>query len=615
MLSRKTFSEYSENKSSEKKKNNYQTFSSGYQLLEAKFHDSFVFKLFSMLRTGVIRHFRFKHEFSKKTEESHIYKSVLSFCGSFLSVPLRNYGIFSFFLFISSLFVCAVTGRFDNIPEIYNTVICLSVLFFVSVFFSFSSKSLGKSLSESRIISFILFTLLNCNKKSFENTALNINSTIFVFVGAFSGFLTFFLSLDKLLTFACLLAFLLFVFFSPEDGVLTTLLLLPFLNENNLLNFVFFCVISYFSKVLRSKRILNYTLFDVVVLLFILLLFGFGAGIVGTDSFSITLEIILFLLFGIVIKNTIKTTTLSIKCVNALVLSVSFLSITGIFLFIFEHYELNSVHYCFSFIFELIRSIPSAGTLTSAEFSLLILPFCFSLRSSSKSISFLSSIVCIFSVILSLRFSLWVSLVASILLYICFISPILFLFSVVLFALLFIVNVFFPGIFYSFQTVISYITDFTDFSDNLFISISHALDLVREFHLFGIGIGGFDSNYASSNLSIADYGFLSSKCPSLFNILVYFGFIGFLLILFAFSIVILNCTGLFYHEKICNINLKRYVLSCMSTITFVFLSSIYMNFAVSHNLILFILVILFLSFSFRKASEIEYAPEIDDYLL
>ncbi len=615
MLSRKTFSEYSENKSSEKKKNNYQTFSSRYLLLEAKFHVSFVFKLFSMLRTGALRHFRFKHEFSKKTEESHIYKSVLTFCSSFLSVPLRNYGIFSFFLFISSLFVCAVTGRFDNIPEIYNTVICLSVVFLVSVFFSFSSKSLGKSLSESKIISFILFTLLNCNKKSFENTALNINSTIFVFVGTFSGFLTFFLSLDKLLTFACLLAFLLFVFFSPEDGVLITLFLLPFLNENNLLNFVFFCVISYFLKVLRSKRILNYTLFDVVVFLFILLLFGFGAGIVGTDSFSITLEIILFLLFGIVIKNTIKTTTLSIKCVNALVLSVSFLSITRIFLFIFEHYELNSVHYCFSFIFELIRSIPSAGTLTSAEFSLLILPFCFSLRSSSKSISFLSSIVCIFSVILSFRFSLWVSLVASILLYICFISPIVFLFSVVLFALLFMVNVFFPGIFYSFQTVISYITDFTDFSDNLSISISHAWDLVREFHLFGIGIGGFNSNYASSNLSIADYGFLSSKCPSFFNILVYFGFIGFLLILFAFSIVILNCTGLFYHEKVCNIKLKRFVLSCMSTITFVFISSIYMNFAVSHNLILFILVILFISFSFRKASEIEYSPEIDDYLL
>lgn len=590
-----------------------------YSDIENKYKASAIYGLFSALKKKVYGLSKIKQKVAEMTEKSIICSIIRNIPGILLSVPLRSYGIFAFFYGIAGLAINLLflidqgyDGTVDLLKDLFGSFVILAL----SVFLSSSHKCLGSLLANSKIMSFLLFDVLNFDlNKTDVGSSKQYHNMVFVLLGTVIGIIFGVLPQKYLVLFFLISIFFFCVMTKPEAGIIFTFLLLPFANEQFLFFVVTLCIVSVFFKTIRNKRVMKVSVVDVFVLLLATLIFLCGInGVGGFGGFTSSVKIILLLAFGWILNNTVRTTVLAEKCVKALILSTSFVAAVGIIVFLFKFYNLESRLLIFEILGKCLRAVPFSNDKAYADFAVLVVPFAFSLHQKNKFHCSIASIILIIYAVLSMDISVWVSLIFVSLIYICVTSPGLFLYFGIVIVLLSAVGYIFPGIFASISDVVGHLTNKEELNAIMTTSNGYGLKTVFRFLFAGAGSGKhvvshvFDCFFGGGSSAFA------SNTSVLVRVLINYGICSIILIVGMYLCFLSNCVSLYYKDKFCKSELKVYIVGCLSSCSLIVFKSILFPSVLSSNLLLCAIMIFYISFSFRRCSLIEYAPEKHELL-
>lgn len=250
-----------------------------------------------------------EHEasFDSKSKLHSLFERLSAFCYtnrlskflhkmhlSFAFCEARHYGAF---LLTFGLFVLLghLSALFLNIP--YSDTSYLSsaaglACVVISLPLIFSRRTISHVLENSFITDLLFFRFLGARK---QNRKDEIKVKLFypVAYGIFLGLCAFIVSPVKILAILLLALFVGFVIASPEFGITSAALLLPFLTYLRhptviVCAFILLCYVSYLRKLLLKKRSFRLSPCDLFVLIF--MLFYLGGGLVsyakGLSSFE-----------------------------------------------------------------------------------------------------------------------------------------------------------------------------------------------------------------------------------------------------------------------------------------------------------------------------------------
>lgn len=589
----------------------------GYQSLEQRFNSSAIYHLLSFFNKKISSIGKFRHTVARMTENSFICNYITGLMGKLLTFPLRSYGIMLFFYGIVTLIVDIIrlfSFRFTSFGTvIFETIFSIILIFSIASFLSASSKSLGNALSGSWIFSRFLTDILCFNIKDVAVDAKMTNNLLFVISGCFLGALTIFIRQQYLLLLGILLIALYIVIKKPESGIILTVLLMPFLTERWLFGCIGIVCCSVIFKSIRNKRVLKIGIVDLFAFLFIFSIFMSGLiGIGHMGGSGAIFKCVILLAFGWIVNNTIKTTVLAEKCVNAFVVSVSVLSTLGIISSVFEIYDLYSMGTVFEAIGDFLRIIPFSSDIKYVHLAILALPFIISQNKRNNPKGLILSLVCILFVVLSFDPSALISLALSFIFYFSFINPVLFLYFGVVISAFAIIYYFFPGLFSAVTHLINSVTDISDYITDISASNSVCAEGIREFMFSGSGLGDSTMNHLMNCLFGNGSDVLLKSSSVYLRLILQVGIIGLVLWMAIYLLSVCNCLSLFYRDKICKDSLKKYVIACLSSCTVMFFAGFYTSGTISLNVFAFSVLMVYLSFSFRKCSEIEFTPEAYD---
>ena len=613
-------SHYEENKASDgrkhQKKRFFETCFLNYGNIEKAYTTSAVYRIFSIIKNKISSIFRVKQKAAEATENSVVCRLFSNLPSILLSCSLRNYGVFAFFYGIFNLavnLICILNRGYNSYFDSLKILFSSLIVIILSGLLSFSHKSLGTSLSNSRIMSVILFDIFNVDIKKIDYNNKSYNNLIFILTGTITGIVFGILPQKYFLLFVLFVILFTAVVSKPEFGIILTFLFLPFAGESLLLFLVGLCVFSVFLKVIRNKRVLKIGFVDCIVLLLcsVVLISGFN-GIGGCSGVVSSLRIVLIISFGWIMNNIIRTTVYAERCINSLVVSVTVLSAIGILIFFFDTYNLDSKALSLDIIGGYLRSVPFSKDKAYTALAVLVLPFTYSLQRKNKIYGWIASAICIIFSVLSMDFSVWMSLIFVSILYICIVKPGMFLYFAIVIALLFGINYFVPDIFLSLSEITVHLTNKNNLFSTITASNSFGINAVSEFLFSGGGSGGEVVSHIFSCLFGSDTLSLSQNTTMSVRILINYGFVGLILLLFIFLMSVSNCLSLFYRDKFCKASLKFYVVSCLASVSLIVFKSLFFASPITSNVLLCACLLFYLSFSIRKCSLIEFAPEAYD---
>lgn len=257
---------------------------------------------------------KIKTSFARLVESSsivsvyrRIVNAVLCSCARDAGIFLLCFGLFSLAATLLKVFMLSSLGA-----EPENSIICIAAVLICALPLLFSKKSIAEKLVNSSVFSFLFSGILGVSPltlrskltpKSHNAAALSLGTAI--------GTLSFiFQPTDIVLTFA-LLILACIVLYSPESGMLSALVMMPFASYNHLKIVLFASLISYFLKLLRGKRNLTLTATDIFAIIFsVTLILFFGIQ-------SITSIVTLCFVY-ILIVNLFRNFDLLEKGINAL---------------------------------------------------------------------------------------------------------------------------------------------------------------------------------------------------------------------------------------------------------------------------------------------------------
>jgi len=593
----------------------------GYQSLERRYYSSAVYRLLSYINKKMSSIGRFRHTIAEKTEKSLICNYISAFMGNLLNYPLRSYGIMLFFYGIIMLIIEIMrlfSFHFSLFgADVFGTIFNIVLIFSIASFLSVSSRSLGNALTGSAIFSRLLFDILCFEKKDFSVESKAANNLLFILFGCFLGALTIFIRQQFLFLLLALSIALYIIVIKPESGIILTVLLMPFLTEGWLIACTSIVCCSVVFKSLRNKRVLKIGILDLFVfLLLFTILISELTGISHIGGIGIAFTTIILFAFGWIVNNTIKTTLLAEKCVNAFIFSISILSVLGIISAVFAYYELDSMGTVFGTIGNLLRNIPFSSDIKYAQLAILALPFILSYNKKGSAKGIILSLICILFIVLSFDPATLISLATSIIFYFSFINPVLFLYFGIVISTFTVIYYFFPGLFSAVTHLIVSVTELSDYVSHLSLSNSICTEAIKEFMFSGSGLGDKTTNHVMNCLLGTGTDVSVNSSSVYLRMILQVGFVGLLLWVIIYCLSVCNCLSLYYRDKICKNSLRKYIIACVTSCTVLFLAGFYTSGTVSLNVFLFSVLVVYLSFSFRTCSEIEFTPpahDIDSY--
>ena len=320
----------------------------------------------------------FKRFMAKNVEKSFIIRKIDTNLKKVPNTYLKTLGtfIFSFGLFVSISFLVkkfAFSLSDTNIFQLY-----LGIVFaFLGGIITSSSKKISEAINESKILSFLLFSVLGLKKLPVSHDSKHTGrGNIAFLIGIAVGMLTFIVS-----PYFILLAFLFIILGylilkTPECGVVCIFLTLPFLSTVNVSVLCAFVTFSWLLKLIRGKRTLSMNALDLSVLTFAAVIF-LGGIISVTPDESLKLALLyLCLMSGYFLTvNLIKTSAWLFRCIKALIFSLSITAFIGVFQYLLglaPHAWLDNT--VFSFIPARTVSLFENPNVL-AEFIVLTIPF------------------------------------------------------------------------------------------------------------------------------------------------------------------------------------------------------------------------------------------------
>jgi len=365
-----------------------------------------------LLRSGVIAKFFskmknvpvFLHKITRVIANQFESSLLLSFLrrliSRLISQQIRIYGTFTFSFGVYSVISYALKRYFIAQTSVqYLDIIVGAILIIVSLPMFFSSKSVGELLENSVIMRSVLIEGLGISEESLtlKNTRNSGKYALPFLFGIIAGIITYFFNIIYVIIFFLVFIIISIVIILPEIGVLCVAFLTPAFSHNNELTgiinfFIIITAFSYFIKVIRGKRIIRFSLLDLSILFFgVLLLFGGIISAGGELSKTYALNSCLLLLNYFLIVNLIKTKEWMFRCTASLITSAVLISLIGLFGKLINSLYNNEIGFSKRLIPFIINLFDNTEVL--ALFLVVILPFTLSyfigLRNRRSKFSFL----------------------------------------------------------------------------------------------------------------------------------------------------------------------------------------------------------------------------------
>jgi len=586
-----------------------------YEKANDKLNNSYLANMVRLLKSKLTAVHSVKRKIAGIVEKSFFTGCAGKLSAKILEMPLRNFGVMFFFFGMFSLIISAFSGSEGILRAVVSkpqTFTIGMVTIVLAGIMSLSQRPIGYLVTESKLFSFLFFDILSLKRKDFSCDPGKpvVGNLFFAVAGILFGLLTILFSPQHILFFILLLPLVFAVIRNPETGMILVFLLLPFVNEEILLFLVCLCCFTFLFKFLRNKRMLKVELFDVAVLFFLLIVLLNGLnGISGVARFASTMKIIIFLVFGWLLSNSIKTSMLTEKCIKAFILSVSVFSFVEIILFILDIYFPHGSNIIFDSIRSFFEAIPFTAEADFAELSVMALPFAAASFNRTRLYSCIAFALCLAAAMISLDITAWLVCILALVIYFSMLRPVVLpafaLSSVVIVVACFI----FPDAFSSVHDFIHEYTNHSDLTEKLVVANGYGVTAAAEFWFTGAGTGDhvishiFKCIFGTEASVYVDYTALSV------HLLIQFGVSGLVSAAIMVASSVSNGLSLYFHDSFCSPKLRKYAAACVAVIVSFAIKGLLFPTLTSDQSLLGFLLIMYIPACVRTGSLFEYSPE------
>lgn len=562
----------------------------------------------------------FRRAFAGAFENSSILNSAKGFFVRIFEKSLRYYGVALFFFGFFHLAITLISemSRFGNngILTHSNFFVILPgiMIVVVAAVMMVSQKSLAMLILQSRVISFVLFDILNFDRKYFEKIKLQSRShTLPVIVGMLLGISSIFYSPLSLLKSLAILICIIAVMKSPENGIIAICLVFPFVNQRVLLIALGLVSFSYFIKVLRFKRVFKFGLMDASIsILSAVILFCGLKSVDVQGSIKTTVCVLLCLLFGFILSNTMRTSRLVSKCFNSLLISASVTSFFAILSFVVSRYDLKSLNAFTEIVFNYPASFPLGRGGDIFEILVLFIPLALSKRNekgiTAGSNGLVSFLLIVGAVAVSFDTSVWFTAAIVTVIYICFIRPSLFTPSFIGSAIILTLAGLFPKTVSTISRFLGNVIGIGFDFQGVAYSNSVGLNLIYDSSLCGFGVGGGAIENAISYYYGSGACGVSENISLILRTILELGVFGVIAVVLVYVTFFVYSFGIYFNEKIIS-QYKSYVAAALASVSAVCVKGLIFPASMSLQSILIICIFLYACTCIKQSAINEFVPK------
>ncbi len=267
---------------------------------------------------------------SAQADECFVFACIRRLIAFLLRCRLRVYGTFllTFGLYTVAFYILSYLGDAASAP--LSNLITGLTLTLAAVPLFFSNISLSEALLSSAIAPPVC-AVLGIRQKSIRVEGRAGRSNLAFVLGMLFGISTYFIPASSILIAAAALFMLLRVFMTPELGVVSLFLLMPFLPTMALAGLLLYTALCYLVKLFLGKRELRLEAADVAALLFAAALLFSGLFSFSPGSLKPSLLLVCFIGGYFLTVLLIRTEEWLSRCTWAAIAAASIVSLYGIF--------------------------------------------------------------------------------------------------------------------------------------------------------------------------------------------------------------------------------------------------------------------------------------------
>ncbi|MBQ3064953.1 MAG: O-antigen ligase family protein [Clostridia bacterium] len=283
------------------------------------------------------KHFRsFRFTIAAQFDHSILLNAIRKYLRHLAAMSLPTYGLcclfFSLFSSISYV-ICFLFSEHWFRSSSYTDLILSAAFLFIGICLIGSRTYLSAALCQSKIASFLLFSVAGAKEEYFRALRPVRGQTMVAsLIGAVLGIFT--LAIPPIFLPIAVLGFIMALLFYkiPEFGVISILFLAPFLPTMLLVVLMMYLILCFLVKYLRGKRTLTFGWIDVCVLLFMCIFFF--AGIFSAKPSASLPPILVFTCFMcgyFLVVNLIRSKEWIHRAVFSVLSSAVIVSLYGIY--------------------------------------------------------------------------------------------------------------------------------------------------------------------------------------------------------------------------------------------------------------------------------------------
>jgi len=269
---------------------------------------------------------------------------ILNFLGRCISyTSTRSYGSFLLSFGIVSLLLDLGDYYFRSEPEVsLASIITSLVLAALSVPLLIFDKPLAIVTQDHQFTDHLFFEFLSIKRMHRNVKHVTVSPLVALFIGFIPAVISFFVPIGYVILTIALITVVCIAMTSPEFSMMLTIIAVPYLPALPNPTLILCCLsaltmISYGWKVVLGKRVFNFDVYSVIVLLLGITALISGLASDGDGAFTYSLAFFAVIMSYFPIANMISNRRLADNAINAVIVSAIPITVLAVIEFIVEH--------------------------------------------------------------------------------------------------------------------------------------------------------------------------------------------------------------------------------------------------------------------------------------
>ncbi len=495
---------------------------------------------FSKRNTERVKNIKVK--FRRATTDAAIPKLLGQVSKALLNVKSRIYGLIFFLFGITTVAVhYLINSRTDMFIYDAYAPFTAGCVCLVALFFLFSNDTLSQSVFESKLLGSLVFDLMGIKYSSSDSsTYLELSSVGACAIGVLLGLLTMVFPARSVLLVILLLIYAVLVIKSPEAGIISILIMTPFVSLEILVLAIVLLTVSYMFKALCGKRTIKLEFSDIPVALFMLTVLSAEAVSFGGKGTPITS--VVFIAAYFIAVSILRSEVWFKRAVRSVTIGVSVISVGAVLFYFLGEFANTGILTGFSVV-------DHRETVSQVLLYTVFIVIGMFLKEKSTNVKFGLLLIIVFSIVyLSMTLPSEAILAAVI--------------ALVIFVLLYnpktIVPIIILGVLcvvLSYWGVGGLIVGNTNFEKRSIVGSNVLIELLSQFGFVGIGSADSAWEVLHSSVSIGSSTAVIEESDLFFALALELGYIGVAMFIISFFFILQNA---FSYGKICTERTDRY---------------------------------------------------------